>query len=59
MAGADDGAVSVYSLAGLYDAAAAAEAAAAGDSSAAQWQEQQRQRLEAALHLHTAHHTVE
>lgn len=49
--GADDGAVSVYSLAGLYDADAAA---AGGDA----WREQRR-RLEAALLQHATQRTGE
>ncbi|PRW45097.1 wd repeat-containing 78 [Chlorella sorokiniana] len=59
VAGADDGTVCVYSLAGLYDAAAAAEAADGDEGCTEHWREQQRQRLEAALRLHTAHHAAE
>lgn len=55
VAGADDGTVCAYSLAGMYDAAEAAEAADADDDIAERWREQQRQRLEAALREHTAH----
>lgn len=54
VAAADDGGVSVYSLAGFYDAAAAAEAAEGVEGSAEHWRQEQRRRLEAALRLHTS-----
>jgi hypothetical protein len=52
--GADDGTVSAYSLAGMYDAEAAAAAACTGGGGCSAWEQEQRQRLEAALRHHTS-----